>query len=519
MISNYSKDFNFFFFLFLFSIIFYTTTNLVTLADPILVQHGWRQSHNALNAFYIIENGFSLNYETPNFGEPWSVPHEFPIYHWCVSILTIIFEMPVTYMGRLVSLIFGLLTCIPIYYSLIKLNISRNIIFLCLTLFLSAPSYIYWSGTFMIETTALFFTCCFIFLTIKIIKNEHNLVTFLFLTLFLSLALLQKITTAFPAMLVSSLILLIYLFKTNSFKSNYKLVLKIILSFAIANLASLSWFVYADHLKSMNPLMNGLTLENSIHWYFGTLGDKFSSQLWLGTIFEGTIIPGSGIFIGFLSFTYLIFKNKNKNLQFIIYSLLLFFLVPFLVHTRVHINHKYYQVANLVFWSIISGISIDFYFKKYLKIKDFYYYAILIFVLIVNYAFFFHKYFFHPKSQMGNQQERTMVLGKYLQNNTEKNYPIVIFGYGGSSTLTFYSHRKALSVNGEGQGIKVIKEPFKFFTSLPKTYIFCPALDSKGNKIKGYTDAEAKKLLKEKYTNHKSEEFLDCEIIYIEPPS
>jgi len=199
--------------------------------------------------------------------------------------------------------------------------------------------------------------------------------------------------------------------------------------------------------------------------------------------------------------------------------LLLFFLVPFLVHTRVHINHKYYQVANLVFWSIISGISIDFYFKKYLKIKNFYYYAILIFVLIVNYAFFFHKYFFHPKSQMGNQQERTMVLGKYLQNNTEKNYPIVIFGYGGSSTLTFYSHRKALSVNGEGQGIKVIKEPFKFFTSLPKTYIFCPALDSKGNKIKGYTDAEAKKLLKEKYTNHKSEEFLDCEIIYIEPPS
>ena len=516
MISHFSKDYNFFFFLFLLSVIFFISVNLISLSDPILVQHGWRQSHNALNSFYIIENGFSLNYETPNFGEPWSVPHEFPIYHWFVSILTIIFDIPVTYMGRLVSLIFGLITCIPIYYSLIKLNFSRNIVFLCLSLFLSAPTYIYWSGTFMIETAALFFTTCFIFFTIKILKNECSLITFSCLTLFLSLALLQKITTAFPAMLVSSVILLIYFIKTKAFKNNYKLVFKIIVSFGIANLVSLLWFIYADHLKSMNPLMSGLTLENSIHWYFGKFTDKFSSQLWLGTIFEGTIIPSSGIFIGFLSFTYLIFKNKNKNLQIIIFGLLLFFLLPFLVHTRVHINHKYYQVANLVFWSIISGISIDFYFKKYLKIRDSYYYAILIFVLVANYTFFFHKYFFHPKSQMGIQQERTLLLGEFIKKNTKKNKPVVIFGYGASSTLTFYSERKALSVNSLGLGLDVAEHPHKFFKILPSAYIFCPPLNSKGEEIGGYDTKDIKKIVLKKNEGYKSKKILDCEVIMSE---
>ena len=509
-----TKNFSFYFLLFLLSVVFLTSLNLISLTDPILVQHGWRQSHNALNVFYIIENGFSLNYETPNYGEPWSVPHEFPIYHWFVSILTIIFDMPITYMGRLVSLIFGLITCIPIYYSLIKLNFSKNIVFLCLSLFLSAPSYIYWSGTFMIETAALFFTSCFIFFIIKILKNECSFITFSCLTLFLSLALLQKITTAFPAMLVSSLILLIYFIKTKSFKNNYKLVFKIIVSFGIANLVSLLWFIYADHLKSMNPLMSGLTLENSIHWFFGKFSDKFSSQLWLGTIFEGTIIPNSGMFIGFLSFTYLIFKNKNKNLQIIIFCLLLFFLMPFFVHTRVHINHKYYQVANLVFWSIISGISIDFYFKKYLKIRDTYYYALLIFVLIVNYAFFFHKYFFHPKSQIGIQQERTLLLGEFIKKNTKKNKPIVIFGYGGSSTLTFYSERKALSVNSPALRIEVIQNPEKYFTKLPSAYILCPPLNSKGEIINEYDIEEIKKNILNKNLGFKSIKKLDCEIIY-----
>ena len=53
---------------------------------PILDRHEFRQLQTALSTFWLKQDGFRLNYETPLFGPPsWSVPMEFPLYQWCVA--------------------------------------------------------------------------------------------------------------------------------------------------------------------------------------------------------------------------------------------------------------------------------------------------------------------------------------------------------------------------------------------------------------------------------------------------
>ena len=503
----------FYFSLLVITFVFYISFNIVALNDPIVVQHGFRQTHNALISYYLIQNGFSFAYETPNWGEPWSVPHEFPIYQWIVAQLSTIFDIPLTFTGRLVSLIYGLLVAIPTYNILKILKINQEVIYICFILIFSAPVFIYWSGTFMIETSALFYTLCFIYYVIKIILGNRDSLSLILLSFFLALALLQKITTAFPALLVVSAIILIYLLKDKRFIKEYKFTIKLAISFIVPCVLFLIWFLFLEEVKKLNPLMMHMTLENSILWYFGTLQLRISDSLWLSNIFERNIIPSSGIFIGFISFLFFLVKNKNKELKRIILILLAFFLVPFLIHTKVHNAHKYYQVANFIYWSVISGISIHFFFSEYLKINTKKFLVLVLVLFISNYAFFFHKYFFHFKSQMQEHNKRTLLLGEYIQSNTEPDAPIIIFGYGGSSVLTFYSKRKAISI--PDSGINILNNINKYLSKDPSAFIICPGMSSRGKILHDAYDIEmTKKLIHinfSKYNNHQS--VLDCEVI------
>ena len=229
--------------------------------------------------------------------------------------------------------------------------------------------------------------------------------------------------------------------------------------------------------------------------------------------FERNIIPSSGIFIGFISFLFFLVKNKNKELKRIILILLAFFLVPFLIHTKVHNAHKYYQVANFIYWSVISGISIHFFFTEYLKVNSKKFLILVLVLFISNYAFFLHKYFFHFKSQIQEHNKRTLLLGGYIQSNTEPDAPIIIFGYGGSSVLTFYSKRKAISI--PDAGINILNNINKYLSKDPSAFIICPGMSSRGKILHDAYDIEmTKKLIRSnfsKYNNHQS--VLDCEVI------
>ena len=88
--------------------------------QAILELHSFRQTQTALTAYYLIQNGFSLRYETPVVGEPWSIPYELPIYQLAVATVSSVFDMHLTQTGRIMNMLFTVLACFPIYAGLIR---------------------------------------------------------------------------------------------------------------------------------------------------------------------------------------------------------------------------------------------------------------------------------------------------------------------------------------------------------------------------------------------------------------
>lgn len=132
---------------------------------PILDRHEFRQLQTAVSAHWIKQDGYRLDYETPLFGPPWSIPMEFPVYQWCVARLSRATGLPLEQSGRATS-IFFLLATLPAVCRLAGLaGLARPGRLLVAAAVLSSPVYLFYGRTFMIETTALCFATWFLLAT------------------------------------------------------------------------------------------------------------------------------------------------------------------------------------------------------------------------------------------------------------------------------------------------------------------------------------------------------------------
>ena len=104
----------------------------------------------------MLRGGPWLIYETPVLGPPWTIPFEFPLYQWTVAVLVWSTGMALDPAGRSVSIAFFLLTLWPTERILAALRVTLPCRLVILSLLVASPFYIFWSGTFLIESTALF---------------------------------------------------------------------------------------------------------------------------------------------------------------------------------------------------------------------------------------------------------------------------------------------------------------------------------------------------------------------------
>jgi hypothetical protein len=157
-------------------------------------QHGFRQTQTAITSFYTIKEGFKLNYITPILGKPWSIPMEFPLYQWIVSLFVLITQINLDQAGRLVTLLFFYLSLIPIYYLLGYFVSDKSHRLVFLSLLLASPFYVFWSRAFMIESLALFLSLCFLLLFVRNLTRPAPL-TYLAACAAGALAAITKITS------------------------------------------------------------------------------------------------------------------------------------------------------------------------------------------------------------------------------------------------------------------------------------------------------------------------------------
>lgn len=440
---------------FIASLLIHFYFSLVGWSHNLLDQHGFRQTQTAITTYYVVKEGFKLNYITPILGAPWAIPFEFPLFQWIVAGLVIIFKTPIDQTGRFVGLFFFYLTLFPLS-SILKIYFKKtSSVLIILSFVLLNHTYLFWSRTFMIESLALFLGVLFCWLIIRFFQT--NRYSFMVLSCIVgSLAALVKITTFFVLGFSAGCIFLYYFFKRHNDDGNNFILKKIVtyllyaaVLFVIPLYAGLTWTQYADEQKTINPLAkNFITSANLSGWNFGTIKQRLDPHTW-SRIIEHAVIPEMtfrlhefrySVVSFFLLILVLFLLAKKQHKKEMVASLALFLVGP-LVFINLYSVHSYYFYANNFFTSIFFGLLIiSIYEKENPKVK---YFGIFLFPLLLLFVFLQYKNSYYYASQIENNYQ-LIELAKKVKETTKSDDTILIYGNDWNPSLPYYSERKAI---------------------------------------------------------------------------
>ncbi len=410
--------------------------------------HNFRQTQTALTAFYLESWKLHL-YETPVLGGPsWRIPFEFPIYQSVVKLFNILTSVPLVQSGKIISFLFFSLSFIPVVKIFKFLNFDIFLIKYLVAFILICPIYFYWSGTFMIESAALFFSLSFMYFAIKIIFHFPiiNLKDLVFASVFLILTGLQKSTYIFGPLIVFPLLFIFINFR--KITNNHKVFLKILIFFILSILPIYFWIYYSDTVKSVSYGGKWLTSYALKDWNYGKLSNLIDLTFYKQIFFERVFLSsGLLVFIFFLSLLNLIFDEK-KNRLFSICCLALF-LLPILIFKPLFFHHDYYLTANVIFLQIFIGFNMYNITKNStICFNNFKFNNNLLSVILMSLIFIIYanspltKYYYKSKKYegVGNILEIT----NDIKENSNKDDTLIYYGFDWSSVIAFYSERKSL---------------------------------------------------------------------------
>ena len=418
--------------------------------------HGFRQTQTAITAYYIAKDGFSFDYITPVLGPDWKIPMEFPMYQSLVVWFHQATNISLDISGRYVSVISYLLSCFFLFKILREFQ--KCLVFSSFVIFLMLinPIYLFWSRTFLLETTALFFGMAFLYFSIKSIKNQKPL--FIFLALFLgSLAALTKITTF--SVFINLVILFFIILKIDYFKTTFisKKISKELLVqcfqfsllLIIPIIVGSIWVMHTDQIKNVGFQSHGLTSKSLSDWNYGTWELKLSIDTWL-EIFKKSNL---GVFKVIL-FS-LILVTKSKKLLLIVFFSWLF---PMLVFTNLYFEHAYYAVANQFLLVVLYVLLLEALVKRFFNKWMYFVCLVLTGFLIYNQIIFFKtNYLEYQKANNVGVKSISHKIQKYIPANEVMIY----YGDDWNSRFPYYTERKSMAW-------KFVKDTLPNFKKLEK---------------------------------------------------
>ena len=422
---------------------------IVTMNDPLLEHHSFRQTQTAITTFWMTQSELRFDYLTPIFGYPWIVPAEFPIYQWIVAGLYKFIHLDLDQLGRAVSLFFFYMLVIPSYF--ISKDLKKNIFPLSMLLMASSPILLFFSRTFLIETTAVFFSlsATAFFLRFLILKKYGYLIGFLILG---TLSLLQKITTFAPVMLIIGIFSSYLYFYDKSL--TFKQLISILASLLMIFIPSLLWNIHIDTIKSTQYLTNFFTSERMALWNFGDIQQRLSPVFSLKVIVWRLVICGGVSIPLFLMIRKIIELNKKsfsyyKNINLVISKIfdkyIIFFLAcaitPLFIFTNLYWIHDYYLIAVIPYF--VLGIALLLANEPKITIKA---NSLYLFVIGINLIIFLLYYFpkIHKAPDLDLNNYKTALKLKEVTNNADV---LLINGVGWNSTIPYYSQRFSIMIN------------------------------------------------------------------------
>jgi hypothetical protein len=444
--------------------------------NPIVGFRSSRQAQTALSAYWLVQGGDWLRYETPILGAPWAVPFEFPFYQLLTAGLANL-GIPLTAAGRIVAFGFYLGALWPLSSFFRTLGLSRIGYYATSILFVTCPLYLFFGRAFLIESCALFFALLWLSLFVKLV-GKPSISLALGTTVAGSLAILVKSTT-FPAFTaVGGLIAAAALFRIWRDRTAASHMVKLIVVLAgttsIIYAVGLGWIYYTDQVKLENELGSALTAAALQGWNFGSWAQRLSARLWIGTIFN-RVLPETLGYLFPLGLLMLCAPVGSRHTQKAVMIAVFGFLFPLLVFTNLHIVHNYYQSANAIFLLAAIGISIGQLFDRMSRPV-----AIIVIAAIAGgQAAYFHQRFGKSLMESEDSTNRLWRLAEIARSTTTPDQSLLLIGMGWNSAVAYNAQRKALAIPGWPRGKaldKILADPQRFLDGYPLgAIVYCPS--------------------------------------------
>lgn len=426
----------------LLTLLFFFTWN-----QPILEQHGFRQTQTAITSYWMIHEGYGLfNYITPVLGDPWAIPFELPWYQWIVAKISIHTGLGLEPIGRLVSFLFSLAT-LGVTARILRLVGLANLgVWSFAIIFLACPQYAFWGRTFMIETAALFFSMTFLWAALELARSK-GLATFGWAGLAIFAGVLggtQKVTTFLPVWAAVGVFLAVRMvsaFRERS-DSSVRFAVVVCTVLFIPALCATLWSVYADSVKELNPVGRNLTSVALATWNFGTLEQRLSPKLWYDVIWMRGIDSGvmsRWVLFGLALVSLAVLRGRAI---WLFLATLAMFLAPFLIFTNLHMIHNYYQTANAIFLLAAVAIVID---SVRTRTSSVIAYGCLIVVVAAEIWGYGTGYLLRQTQPLETNAQRELQLAAVVRESVPPERAILTIGLDWSSAVPYYSERKAMS--------------------------------------------------------------------------
>lgn len=324
---------------------------------PVLEAHSFRQTQTALTAYWLAKGGPWLAYETPSLGAPWSVPFEFPVFQGVVAVVHRLLGIHLDAAGRLVSWLCFALAMWQLHAIVRKLGGSRHLGFLLCGLIMLSPHYVFWSRTFMIESTGLLFGMAFVSAVLTHLR-EPRWWSAVAMALLATLGALVKVTTFVPFGVAAGLLVVRDLFQDGHFRdvrcwiSRY---VPVMLAGIVAVIVLSLWLDFSDRLKVAHTFGRNLTSENLKPWLYGTTAQKLSWPFWRDVVFQYRVYEtlGRPVLLWASLAAALLFGRRAVAWVVV---LLVLYAIPFAMFTNLHMIHDYYQYANGLFVVCVVGV-------------------------------------------------------------------------------------------------------------------------------------------------------------------
>ena len=419
---------------------------ITTSGQPLVEINAFRQTQTALTSFWMVKEGWQLAYQTPVGGSPWSIPFEFPIYQAIVAVLVKLGGLPIDPVGRLVSFAFLIGCAWPALRAARSLHVSREAAWVFCALLWTSPFYIVWSRTFSIETTALFFTLAAIPFGLEMRKSEPPIGAALLVATFGTLAALQKITSAAPALaVVGVLVAADYFRRVRTFRISARRASCWAIAFGVPAIASVAWIVFTDVVKTQNLLGTALTSKALMTWNFGELDQRFDLSA-LRIVFWDRLVASNISSIAGLVIVASALAFAPRTVRAIVTALLVLFVVPVLIFTNLHVNHEYYQVATTAFLIAALAVATVHVGGQFAAIVSPAVAVLLCMCNVVQFKMTFWPFVSQSAEAFSHNPNTHLDVADVLRRYTPAGSAIVVFGADWDSTIPYYAQRKAFMV-------------------------------------------------------------------------